>query len=122
MKIFWVIKAKTVMLCLIVCFTLLLVMYSWSYAATVVFPWGNKQVVFMGHVFDPKSPNLEDQVARLTENITQSAIDAEHDSVNKSVIPDINGFEIDIAETVAKIRSAKKGSKYNPSLEGNNCG
>lgn len=114
MKVFWVIKAKTVMLCLVACFAVLLVMYSWNFAATTVFPWGEKQVTFMGHVFDVKAPDLEEQVLRLVEGLKQEPINAEYDSVNKAVIPEINGFEIDVQETAEKIRSAKKGANIVP--------
>ena len=114
MRFFWVVKARTVMLCLVACFALLLGLYSYNFAATAVFPWGSKQVNFMGHVLNTDAPDLEDQIARLTEGLKQPAIDAEYDSINLSVIPDINGFEIDVAATETEIRTASKGANITP--------
>lgn len=114
MRIFWVIKAKNALLCLIGCFAVLLVIYSLNNTAISVFPWGKKQVLFLGHVINPKAPDLEEQVTRLTGTLKQLPIDAEYDSVNKSVLPDLNGFEIDVSETVLKVRSAKNGENIMP--------
>lgn len=114
MRFFWVVKARTVMLCLLACFALLIIAYSWKHAAQAFLPWGKKEVILMGHVLDPKSPDLEGQVARLTESLKQPPVPAQYDEVNKAVIPDIHGFEIDIAGTVAKIRSARKGANVIP--------
>lgn len=114
MRFFWVLKVRTAMLCLLACFALLIVVYSWNYAAQAFFPWGKKEVVLMGHVLDPASPDLEGQVSRLTESLKQPAVDAQYDPVNKSVIPDINGFDIDVAETVARIKAARKGANIVP--------
>lgn len=114
MKIFWVIRAKTALFYLVACFAMLLVIYSWSYASAEVSLWGKKQVLFMGHVLDPKAPDLTDQVKRITETLSQVPIPAQYDSVNKSVIPDLNGFEIDAEKTAEKIRSAKKGENIVP--------
>jgi probable sporulation protein (polysaccharide deacetylase family) len=102
------------MLCLVACFALLLAMYSYNFAATAVFPWGGKQVNFMGHVLDTDASDLEEQITRLTEALMQSAINAEYDSINLSVIPDVNGFEIDVAATADSIRSARKGTNITP--------
>lgn len=114
MRIFWVIKARTAMFCLIACFALLLILYSWNYAASAVIFRGKEPVIFLGQALNPRAPDLEDQVARLTESLKQAAIDAEYDSVNKSVIPDVNGFAIDVAATAAKIRGARKGANIPP--------
>lgn len=114
MRFFLVIKARTVMIWLLACFTLLIIGYSWNYAAQAFNPWGKKEVVLMGHVLDPASPDLEGQVVRLTESLKQPPVDAQYDSINKSVVPDINGFEIDVVETVAKIKKARKGANIVP--------
>lgn len=114
MKIFWVIKAKTALFVLVACFAVLLVIYSWNYAASEVFLWKNKHVLFMGTELDPRAPDLEEQVKRLTETLNQVAVPAEYDSVNESVIPDVHGFEIDTGKTTDKIRSAKKGENVVP--------
>jgi len=91
-----------------------MVIYSWNFATSMVFPWGKKEVILMGHVLDQKAPDLDAQIARLTESLKQLPMDAEYDSVNKSVIPEINGFEIDVAATAEKIRKARNGANITP--------
>ena len=50
----------------------------------------------------------------LTESLKQPPVPAQYDEVNKAVVPDIHGFEIDIVGTVEKIRSARKGANIIP--------
>lgn len=114
MKIFWVVKARKLLLMLLACFAAAVLIYSWQFAAGAFLPWGKKEVLFMGHVLDPKSPRLEEEVARLTQNLCQQPVDAQYDPVNKSIIPDLNGFEIDVAKTAEVIRSARRGAYITP--------
>jgi len=111
---FWVIKAKSILLALVACFAVLLLVYSWNYSSIEVFPWSDKRVVLMGHVLNPKDPDLAEQVANLSAGLKQEPIDAQYDSVNLAVIPDINGIEIDVEETVSRLKAAKNGENVIP--------
>ena len=76
MRIFWVVKAKTVVFCLVACFALLLVVYSLNYAAGEVFSRKPKYVVFLGHELDPRAADVHQQVARLTQSLSQQPVAA----------------------------------------------
>ncbi len=114
MRIFWVVKAKTVVFCLVACFALLLVAYSVNLATREVFSRKPKYVVFLGHELDPKAADLHQQVARLTQSLTQQPVAAQYDKINKAVIPEVNGFEIEVEACVQAIRAAKKGETVKP--------
>ena len=114
MKIFWVVKAKKAALVLVACFALLLVAYSVYYASGEAWTQKGKTVVFLGHELDPKAPDLEDQVTRLVESLVQPPVDAQYDEVNKSVIPDLNGFEIEVKACVKALKGAKGGAVVAP--------
>ncbi|MDD4658310.1 MAG: polysaccharide deacetylase family protein [Eubacteriales bacterium] len=114
MRIFWVVKAKTVVFCLVACFALLLVVYSLNYAAGEVFSRKPKYVVFLGHELDPRAADVHQQVARLTQSLSQQPVAAQYDNVNKAVIPEVNGFEIDVEGSVAAVKGAKKGAVVQP--------
>ncbi|MTI94477.1 MAG: hypothetical protein FH749_03175 [Firmicutes bacterium] len=114
MRVFWVLRAKTLLFGLMAAFMLLLILYSWNTAAQTVFPWGRNNVYFMGHSIDPKEPGLEELVRELTAGLDQPPLSAAYDEVNEAVIPEINGFEIVLDETVERIKSARKGSTVTP--------
>lgn len=114
MRIFLVIKAKTVIFSLVACFALLLVAYSLTFAAGDVFSRKPKYVVFLGHELDPKAADVHQQVARLTQSLAQQPVSAQYDNVNKAVIPEVNGFEIDVEACVAALKGAKKGEVVQP--------
>ena len=114
MRIFWVFRAKTVIYCLAAGFVLLLVAYSLSFAAGEVFSRKAKYVIFLGQELDPAATDIREQVARLTQSLTQDPSPAQHDTVNKSVIPEINGFEIDVEASVVAVKKAGKGAVVSP--------
>lgn len=114
MKIFWVFKAKTAAIGFVVCFALLLVVYSAIYASGEVVARKPKYVFFLGHELDPRASDLHLQVARLTESLGQKAAPAKYDPVNKAVIPEVNGFEIDIEACVANLQKAKNKKNVPP--------
>jgi probable sporulation protein (polysaccharide deacetylase family) len=114
MRIFWVIKAKTLVFCLVACFALLLVVYSLNFAVGEVFSRKPKYVVFLGQELYPKDLDLHKQVERITESINQQPEEARYDNVNKAVIPEVNGFEIDVAACVEAIKGAKRGEVVIP--------
>jgi len=114
MHIFWVIKARTVAFFLVASFALLLVVYSLNYATREVFRGKPKNVIFMGHELDPKAADLHQQVTRLTQNLNQQPVAAQYDSINKAVIPEVNGFAFDVDACVEAIRTAKKGGVIQP--------
>lgn len=113
MKIFWVVKAKSAFFLLAACFALLLVAYSLSQAAGEVIR-KVQPVKFLGWEIDPKAHDLVEQVERLTASLCQQAVAAEYDSINKAVVPEINGFHIDVEASVAAIRQAKKNTVVAP--------
>lgn len=114
MKVFWVVKAKTLVFCLAACFALLLVVFSLNFAAGEVFSRKQKHVLFLGQELDPKDPDLRQQVERMAASLNQPPEPARYDEVNKAVIPEVNGFEIDVDACVAAIKAAKKGGAVIP--------
>ena len=70
MKIFWVVKARKLLLMLLACFAAAVLIYSCSLQPGLSCP-GEKGSAVHGHVLDPKSPGWEEEVARLTQNLCQ---------------------------------------------------
>lgn len=114
MKIFLVVKARTLILGLVVCFALLLVLYSLNQAVGPVFAKKSKDVQFLGHKIDSQGSDLRLQVESLTKDLQQNSIDAQIDPINKAVVPELKGFAIDIEATVASILAKRKGGTVAP--------
>jgi len=67
------------------------------------------------HMKDMAPEAIKDEIAKTNQIVEQlTPLDAVYDSVNKSVIPDLNGFEIDVAKTAERIRAAKKNANVIP--------
>lgn len=115
MRLFVVVRAKRLLLWTAAAAIVLLALaYGWQATVTPVF-WGKtREVYLMGHTLDPAAPDLEEQVAALAASLEQAPVDAEYDSVNKSVVPGINGFQLDVTETVARIKSSRNKTNVIP--------
>lgn len=110
MKIFWVVKARTLIFGLVACFALLLVIYSLNQAVGLVFAKKGKTVKFLGQELDYQRSDLGQEVERLTKDLRQNPVNAQFDPINKAVIPELKGFAIDVEATVSLIREKKKGA------------
>lgn len=114
MKIFLVFKARTLLFGLLAIFAVVLVLYTLNQAAGPVFARKQKNITFLGHNVDPKAPDLEKQIEGLTKDLVREPVAAQYDSINKAVVPELNGFEIDLPATIDKITAAKNGGNVEP--------
>lgn len=115
MNVFMVLKAKRLLLWALAGGILLFALaYGWQAGVAPVF-WGRaKEVYLMGHTLDPSAPDLKEQVAALAASLEQAPIDAVYDSVNESAVPGVNGFRLDVDETVSRVKSARNKTNVMP--------
>jgi probable sporulation protein (polysaccharide deacetylase family) len=75
----------------------------------------SKDVIFQGSNLGGLPPDeARAVVSRIATELKVAPLDAVKDSETGSVIPDINGLEVDLEQTMAAVIAAKAGEQVNP--------
>ncbi|MBS4031390.1 MAG: polysaccharide deacetylase family protein [Clostridiales bacterium] len=74
-----------------------------------------QNVIFQGSNLGGLQPDeARVVVSRIAEELRVAPVDAVEDSETGGVIPDINGLEVDVEQTMVAVQAAETGEKVNP--------